>query len=93
MDDLWAELDTLFADRHTWRGEGAAGPRQMLAFMVCYNLDRFRQYLNDQQLLNRFRLDKSRRRLIERDDEALLRFGFDWLLHLLDGRPTLQAKS
>lgn len=93
MDDLWAELDTLFADRTTWRGEGAAGPRQLLAFMVCYNLDRFRQYLSAQNLLDQFRLDKSRRRSIESDDEALLLFGFDWLLHLLGGRPTLQSKN
>ncbi len=93
MDDLWAELDTLFADPKTWRGEGAAGPRQLLAFMVCYNLDRFRQHVADQKLLDRFRLDKSRRRLIESDDEALLRFGFDWLLYLLAGRPTLQMKN
>jgi len=93
MDDLWAELDTLFADSRTWRGEGAAGPRQLLAFMVCYNIDRFRQYATDQKLLDRFRLDNSRRKLIERDDEALLRFGFDWLLHLLGERPTLQIKG
>ena len=93
MDDLWAELDTLFADSATWRGEGSAGPRQLLAFMVCYNVDRFRQYHNVQKLLDQFRLDKSRRRLIERDDEALLLFGFDWLKHLLAGKPTLQPKG
>jgi len=93
MDDLWAELDTLFADPATWRGEGSAGPRQLLAFMACYNVDRFRQYVGDQRLLEQFRLDKSRRRLIERDDQALLLFGFDWLKHLLAGKPTLQPKG
>jgi len=93
MDDLWAGLDTIFADPDTWRGEGSAGPRQLLAFMVCYNVDRFRQYVNDQRLLDQFRLDKSRRRMIDRDDEALLLFGFDWLQHVLVGRPTLLAKG
>ena len=91
MDDLWAEMDTLFSC-NPWRGEGAAGPRQLLAFMVCYNLDRFRQYMADHDLLNRYRLDKSRRRLIETDDEALLKFGFDWLKHILADLPTLQPK-
>ncbi|MDT8334558.1 MAG: YkgJ family cysteine cluster protein [Desulfurivibrionaceae bacterium] len=93
MDDLWAEMDTLFGDSRIWRGEGSAGPRQLLAFMACYNIDRFRQYVNEHRLLDGFRLDKSRRRLIESDDEALLRFGFDWLKFVLADKPTLQTKG
>lgn len=91
MDELWAEMDTFFA-LNPWKGEGAGGPRQLLAFMVCYNIDRFRQYVGDHDLLNQFRLDKSRRRAIETDDEALLKFGYDWLKYLLVGKPTLQPK-
>lgn len=91
MDELWAEMDTLFA-ANPWKGEGAGGPRQLLAFMVCYNVDRFRQYVVDHDLLNQFRLDKSRRRAIETDDEALLKFGYDWLKYLLVHKPTLQPK-
>jgi len=92
MDDLWAEMDTLFGDLRIWRGEGSAGPRQLLAFMVCYNIDRFREYVNDHKLLGQFRLDKSRRRLIETDDEALLKFGFDWLKFVFTDKPVLQPK-
>lgn len=92
MDDLWAELDTLFADSRTWRGEGAAGPLQLLAFMACFNVDRFRQYVEEHRLLDQFRLDKSRRNLIENDDEALLKFGFDWLNFILADRPVLQPR-
>lgn len=92
MDDLWAEMDTLFANSHIWRGEGSAGPRQLLAFLVCYNIDRFRQYVADHQLLDQFRLDKSQRKLIASDDVALLRFGFDWLKFMLAEQPTLQPK-
>jgi len=92
MDTLWATMDSLFA-KNPWQGEGAAGPRQLLAFMVCYNIDRFRQYVNDHNLLDRFRLDKSRRRLIETDDEALLQFGFDWLKYVLAGEQTLLPKQ
>jgi len=91
MDDLWAEMDTLFA-RNPWKGEGAAGPRQLLAFMVCYNVDRFRQYVNEHNLLKVFKLDKARVRAIEQDDEALLKFGFDWLKYILFNLPTLQPK-
>lgn len=92
MDDLWAEMDTLFADHTLWRGEGSAGPRQQLAFMVCYNVDLFRQYVDEHKLLKQFRLDNSRRKLIEADDNALLQFGFDWLKFVLAERPTLQPK-
>ncbi|MGV1098481.1 YkgJ family cysteine cluster protein [Thiovibrio sp. JS02] len=91
MDDLWAEMDTIFA-RNPWKGEGAAGPKQLLAFMISYNLDRFRQYVNDHDLLGQFRLDKAKRRAIESDDESLLKFGFDWLKLILTGQPTLQRK-
>ena len=92
MADRWAELDTIFAT-NPWRGEGAAGPRQLLAFMICYNIDRFRDYVRDHDLLRRFRLDKARRRAIELDDEALLTFGFDWLKELLADDPTLIPRS
>ena len=93
MDDLWAEVDTIFADNGTWKGEGVAGPRQLLAFLACYNVDRFRQYLNEHKLLDQFRLDKSRRKLIETDDESLLKFGFDWLKFVLADQAVLQPKK
>lgn len=92
MDDLWAEMDTLFAG-NPWQGEGAAGSRQLLAFMVCYNIDHFRQYMVERDLLNQFRMDKSRLRIINNDDEALLRFGFDWLKFILTGEKTLRVKN
>ncbi len=92
MDDLWAEMDTIFAG-NPWQGEGAAGPRQLLAFMVCYNVDRFRQYVNDHNLLARFTIDKARKRAIATDDEALLKFGFDWLKYILAAKPTLLPKG
>lgn len=92
MDDLWAEMDTLFAQR-PWEGEGVAGPRQQMAFMVCYNIDRFREYVGQQQLLERYKLEKSGRRDIERDDVELLKFGYLWLQHVLAGRPTLRPRA
>ena len=91
MDSLWAEMDTLFA-KNPWKGEGAAGPKQLMAFMVCYNLDRFRQYVEEHDLLSHFRLDRSRANSIRKDDESLLKFGFDWLKYILFGMPTLQPR-
>lgn len=90
-NDLWAEVDTVFA-ANPWRGEGAAGPKQQLAFMTCYNIDGFRRFVEANRLLSRFRLDKARKRLIQSDDEALMKFGFDWLKHILAGLPSVQPK-
>ena len=88
LNDLWAEVDAFFA-ANPWQGEGTAGPRQQLAFMVCYNIDAFRSYMEQHGLLATYRLDRDRRRRIEDDDIELLKFGFDWLLHVLGDRRTL----
>jgi hypothetical protein len=88
LNDMWAELDAFFAT-DPWQGEGLAGPRQQLAFMVCYNIDAFRDYTGQHRLLTSYRLDRDRRRRIESDDIELLKFGFDWLLHILGDRRTL----
>jgi uncharacterized protein len=92
MADQWAEIDTIFAS-NPWAGEGAAGPMQQLAFMICYNVDGFRDYVNHQNLLSQFKIAKARIRSIETDDEALLSFGFDWLKLLLANQPTLKRRN
>lgn len=91
MDDLWAEMDALFAT-NPWQGEGAAGPRQQVAFLACYNIDGFRRYVQDFRLLDQYRLDRQERRAIETSDEELLRFGFNWLKVVLAGIPALKAR-
>lgn len=91
FNDLWAEVDILFAG-NPWQGEGAAGPLQQLAFMVCCNIDAFRDYVRQHNLLAAFRLERDRRRRIEQDDSELLKFGFDWLLHVLGGQRTLMPR-
>ncbi len=87
-NDIWAELDAFFA-RNPWQGEGSAGPRQQLAFMICYNIDDFRVYCQEKQLFSQFRLDKGRRRRIATDDAELQKFGFEWLQQVLGERGAL----
>lgn len=91
MNDMWAELDAFFAT-NPWAGEGKAGPYQRLAFMVCYNIDDFRIYVQQHNILSNFRLSKNDRRRIDRDDEALLQFGFHWLEYILGGKKKLPKK-
>lgn len=90
-NDLWAEMDAFFAT-NPWQGEGHAGPRQQLAFMVCYNIDDFRTYLQEHQLLKGFKISKNIRRSIEANDGELLKFGFNWLRFILGGRHNLIPK-
>lgn len=87
-NELWAEVDAFFAT-NPWQGEGTAGPLQQLAFMACYNIDDFRAYVEEHQLLKQFKLDKSEKNRIKKSDGALLQFGFKWLLFYLGGKPTL----
>jgi hypothetical protein len=91
VNDLWAEIDTLFA-QNPWQGEGAGGPLQQMAFMVCYNIDGFRRFAAENRLFYQFRLASSRRRVLDEDDEELLKFGFEWLKHILAGAGSLQRK-
>ncbi len=78
MNDLWAEVDTLFAG-NPWHGEGSGGPNQQLAFMVCYDIDGFRRYAEKNQLIEMFIMDREQKKRVTGSDEGLLKFGFDWL--------------
>ncbi len=91
MNDLWSEVDTLFAS-NPWKGEGVGGEKQQLAFLVCYNIDGFRQFCDTHKLLDQFRLDRDVKRRIARDDSELLKFGFDWLKLLFGGNTSLVKK-
>jgi len=92
MDDLWAEMDTLFTT-NPWGVEGAGGPKQLMAFMACYNVDAFRRYCQEQEVFGQFKLSKSDLRSMENDDEAMLRFGYKWLQLILAGKPTLRPRK
>ncbi|MBE0586124.1 MAG: YkgJ family cysteine cluster protein, partial [Desulfofustis sp.] len=78
MNDLWSRVDTLLAS-NPFKGEGSGGPREQLAFLACYNIDGFRNYVRQHRLLDRYPTDRDRKRRIDRDDEELLKFAFEWL--------------
>ncbi len=88
-NDLWAQLDTLFRT-NPWKGEGMAGKLQQLAFMVCFDIDGFRVFSQEYNLLTQMRLTKMQRRAIDEDDGELLKFGFDWLHGILTGKISLK---
>jgi uncharacterized protein len=91
MNDRWAELDTLFAT-NPWKGEGSGGPKQQMAFMVCYDVDRFKALACREKIFDRFRLSKEQKISVQSDDIALLLFGFDWLKLFLTGQSSLELR-
>jgi hypothetical protein len=88
MNEGWTEIDTLFAT-NPWKGEGSGGPKQQLAFMVCYDIDGFRSFAAKQRLVEQYQLKRELRKKLERDDEELLKFGFEWLKDIFGGRSAL----
>ena len=91
MNELWAEMDTVFA-ANPWQGETVGGQRQQLAFMVCYDIDRFRSFVQEQKIIEKFSLSKQERREIAASDRDLMKFGFEWLKLWLTGKSSLVKK-
>ncbi|KAB2892026.1 MAG: YkgJ family cysteine cluster protein [Desulfobulbaceae bacterium] len=91
MNELWTEMDTVFSG-NPWQGEGAGGRRQRLSFMVCYDIDAFRLFVQDNKIIEHFQLSKDNRRRIAETDAELMKFGFEWLKLLLTGRSSLIRK-
>ena len=91
MNDQWAEVDTLFA-ANPWIGEGSGGPNQQLAFMVCYDIDGFREFTQKNKVLDQFVFSRDQKKRILGSDENLLKFGFDWLKTILGGASSLRRR-
>ncbi|MDR3629285.1 MAG: YkgJ family cysteine cluster protein [Desulfocapsaceae bacterium] len=91
MNDLWAELDSIFL-MNPWQGEGSGGPKQQLSFMACYNIDGFRKYTQSNDIFGHFRLARELKKEMERNDTELLKFGFEWLKFVLTGKSNLVKK-
>ncbi len=91
MNALWVEVDTLFST-NPWKGEGEGGEQQQIAFMVCYNIDGFRRFVEEHNLLKQFKLASDFKRRIAKEDEELLKFGFEWIKIIFTGRSSLIAK-
>ena len=82
----WAELKRLFQS-DPWGVQGPAGSKAKMAFMATYNLDRFREFVFKSSFLKRYKVQTKRLHQIEKDDVALLNFGFEWVKLFVWGMP------
>ena len=62
-------------------------------YTVCYNVDKFREFVFESTLLKRFEVDEEIIDKIKKDDEELLLFGFEWLKFCLYGEETMKLKK
>jgi Fe-S-cluster containining protein len=75
-------------------GEETLSPEKMqMLFTACYDIDKFREFVFDSTLLQRFIVDEDFVYEMRSDDEALLRFAFLWLRFSLFGEPTVKPKA
>jgi len=73
---------------------GVLPPEKMhMLFTACYDLDKFRTFVFESTLLQRFDVDEDFVEEMRYDDEALLRFAFLWLRFSLFGEPTMRVRS
>jgi hypothetical protein len=92
--DEWGEafkeltLHEVFEDK-----EAVLSPEKMhMLFTACYDLDKFREFVFESTLLQRFDIDEDFLEEMHRDDEALLRFSYLWLRFSLFGEKTMRVK-
>jgi hypothetical protein len=80
---------------HSYFQEGKnLSPQKMeMFFMVCYNIDQFRDFVFQSTFLDKFEVDPKTLEKIKEDDVELLKFGYDWLKFALFGEKTIDVKS
>jgi Fe-S-cluster containining protein len=90
MDDLLGELinDERFKQLDI-ENEQVKG----MVSMSLYDLDSFRKFVFASSFLQKFDVDARRIKRMEKDDEELLRFAFDWLHFGLLGKQVLKVRE
>ncbi len=95
--DDYNEMGELFKEltlHRYFQENGKLEPQKMeMFFMVCYNVDWFRNFLFKTSFFNKFEVDEDTKNKIKEDDVELLKFGFNWLRFALFGEKTLKIRS
>jgi hypothetical protein len=92
--DRWGEgYKELTLNDFFEKEESALAPQKMhMLFTACYDLDKFREFVFESSLLERFEIDEEFVEAMRDDDEELLRFGYLWLQFSLFGEKTMKVK-
>lgn len=90
MNNLWMKIITHPKLR---QGASLSVKQHQMFFMAAYNLDKFRQFVLGSRFLQLFELEPEEAKKLEKDDQALLKLAFNWLLFSLFNEPTLKMKQ
>jgi Fe-S-cluster containining protein len=91
--DQWGEAFKELTLHEFFEKEGVLAPERMhMLYTACYDLDKFRSFVFESTLLDRFDVDEEFVEEMRYDDDALLRFAFLWLRFSLFGEPTVKVK-
>lgn len=92
--DEWGEAFKELALHRFFEEGGVLSPEKMeMFYTACYDLDRFRTFVFESTLLQRFEVDEDLVEEMRTSDEALLRFGFLWLRFALFGEQTVRLRE
>ncbi|MDY0131072.1 MAG: YkgJ family cysteine cluster protein [Desulforegulaceae bacterium] len=78
MTLLWSETAKYFYS-NLWGSQGPYGKKAKMVFMAAYNIDSFREFVFDSSFLKRYKVKKNIQMRIRVDDEAMLKFAFQWI--------------
>jgi Fe-S-cluster containining protein len=92
--DEWGEAFKELTLHKFFEDENAVlAPEKMhMLFTACYDLDKFREFVFESTMLERFEIDEDFLDEMRYDDEALLRFAYLWLRFSLFGEKTMKVK-
>jgi Fe-S-cluster containining protein len=75
------------------KGKKLDPPKLEMFYTVCYNIDKFREFVFESTFLKRFVVADDVVEKIKTDDKELLKFGFEWLKYCLFGEKTIKINS
>lgn len=94
---LYDELGDLFKDislhEHFVKRKPIEPVKLEMFYMVCYDIDRFREFVFESTFLKRFDVKPETVEKMKNDDVELLKFGFRWLRFSLFGEKTLNIRE
>jgi hypothetical protein len=92
--DQWGEGFKELTLHKYFETGGVLSPEKIhMLFTACYDLDKFREFVFESTLLQRFEVDEDFVEEMRYDDEGLLRFAFLWVQFSLFGERTVRAKA
>ncbi len=92
--DEWGEAFKELTLHKFFEDGGTLSPERMhMMYTACYDLDKFREFVFESTLLQKFVVDEDFVEEMRYDDEVLLRFAFLWLRFSLFGEKTVQVKA